>query len=336
MPERPRLAFCFDRSLYRDGFDPEDWRRLDACTVIVDPEPLSSYTDDRARALLKDVQILVTGWDAPLLDEAGLANLPALRFVSHLGATLKAHHAPAVWHRGVRISAAVEATAHPVVEYTMAAIVFAGKEILARARRYREARTLPTTQDPLDVGLLGRVIGIVGASRVGLPVIQRLAAFDVEVLVYDPYLSREHAMSLGAEKVDDLDDLVTRSSIVSIHAPITPETVGMFDAARLARLRDGATLINTARGVLVDQDALVRELETGRISAIIDVTFPEPPPANSPLFTLPNVLLTPHIAGPTGRERRRMFAAVVDEIERFCAGRSLRAEVSLASIGRIG
>jgi phosphoglycerate dehydrogenase-like enzyme len=333
---KPKLALCYDQRLYRDSFLPLDWKRLELVADIVDPVPLMSYVDERAAAVLPNVEILITGWDAPLLDEAGLRNLPRLRMISHLGATVKAHHAPAVWQRGVHVSSAVEATAYPVVEFTIAAIVFAGKQVLARARKYRETRSFPSSDDEFDIGLMGQTIGIVGASRVGLPVIERLRDFDVEVLVYDPFLSREHARGLGAEKVDDLDELVERSSIVSIHAPITAKTINMFDRARLARLRDGATLINTARGILIDQPALIAELQSGRISAIIDVTNPEPLPSDSPLFTLPNVLLTPHMAGPMGLERSRMFAQVVDEIERYCRGKTLRGEIALESLERIG
>jgi len=333
---KPKLALCYDKRLYRDSFRARDWERLASVVEIVDREPLMSYVDRRARAILAEVEVLISGWDAPLLDEDGLGNLPRLQMISHLGATVKAHHAPAVWARGIRVSSAVEATAHPVVEFTIAAIVFAGKAVLARSRKYCTSRAFPAPDDEFDVGLMGRTIGIVGASRVGLPVIQRLREFDVDILVYDPFLSREHARGLGAEKIDELDDLVVRSDIVSIHAPITDKTINMFDATRLAKLRDGATLINTARGILVDQAALIAELQTGRISAMIDVTYPEPLPADSPLFTLPNVLLTPHMAGPMGLERSRMFAAVVDEVERFCRGKPLRGEIALNSLGRIG
>ncbi len=336
MTSKPRLALCYDARLYRDSFAEADWQRLANVVDIADRAPLMSYVDERAVAVLEDVDILITGWDAPLLDAAGLANLPRLRMISHLGATVKAHHSPAVWQRGVLVSSAVEATAYPVIEFTIAAIVFAAKQVLARSRKYCTTRTFPQTDDEFDIGLMGQTIGIVGASRVGLPVIERLRDFDVEVLVYDPFLSREHARGLGAEKIADLDDLVLRSSIVSIHAPITDKTINMFDARRLAKLRDGATLINTARGILVDQQALIAELSTGRISAMIDVTYPEPLPPDSLLFTLPNVLLTPHMAGPMGLERSRMFAAVVDEVERFCKGKSLRGEISLDSLERIG
>lgn len=333
---KPKLALCFDKRLYRDSFAPDDWRRLEAVTEIVEPEPLMSYVDERARYILVDVDILISGWDAPLLDDAGLAHLPRLKLVAHLGATLKAHHAPAVWERGVRVSAVVEATGSPVVEFTIASIIFAGKKVIQRSRTYCGTRSFPTADDPLDVGFKDQTIGIVGASRIGLPVIQRLQAFDNDVLVYDPFLSREHARGLGAEKVESLDDLIVRSDIISIHAPITDATRGMFDRHRLALIKDGATLINTARGVLIDQEALIQELQNGRFFAMIDVTHPEPLPTDSPLFDLPNVLLTPHMAGPMGRERRRMFADVVDEIERFCAGKTLRAEVPLESLPRVG
>jgi phosphoglycerate dehydrogenase-like enzyme len=333
---KPKLALCYDKRLYRESFRAIDWDRLAAVVDIVDREPLMTYVDAHAETILRDVEVLITGWDAPLLEADGLRNLPRLRMISHLGATVKAHHAPAVWQQGVRVSSAVEATAHPVIEFTIAAIVFAGKQVLARSRKYCETRRFPAPDDSLDVGLMGRTVGIVGASRVGLPVIERLRAFDVEVLVYDPFLSREHARGLGAEKIEELDELVARADIVSIHAPITDKTINMFDATRLAKLRDGATLINTARGILVDQAALIDELQSGRIFAMIDVTHPEPLPPDSPLFTLTNVLLTPHMAGPMGLERSRMFAAVVDEVERYCRGKSLRGEISLDSLGRIG
>ena len=231
MTSKPRLALCYDARLYRDSFAEADWQRLANVVDIADRAPLMSYVDERAVAVLEDVDILITGWDAPLLDAAGLANLPRLRMISHLGATVKAHHSPAVWQRGVRVSSAVEATAYPVIEFTIAAIVFAGKQVLARSRKYCMTRTFPQTDDEFDIGLMGQTIGIVGASRVGLPVIERLRDFDVEVLVYDPFLSREHARGLGAEKIDDLDDLVLRSSIVSIHAPITDKTINMLRRA---------------------------------------------------------------------------------------------------------
>jgi phosphoglycerate dehydrogenase-like enzyme len=134
------------------------------------------------------------------------------------------------------------------------------------------------------------------------------------VSVFDPYLTDDDARDLGVRRVE-LDELMATSAVVSVHAPDIPETRHMIDARRLALLPDGATLINTARGALVDTDALVAELATGRIDAVLDVTEPEPLPADHPLWSLPNVLLTPHIAGSMGNELSRLGDNAVAEIE---------------------
>jgi phosphoglycerate dehydrogenase-like enzyme len=183
--------------------------------------------------------------------------------------------------------------------------------------------------------LMNQCIGIIGASRVGLPVIDRLRQMDVEVLVYDPFFSQQHAAALGAEKTS-LEDLLRRSDVISLHAPVTEDTKGMIDNDALSLIRDGATLINTARGVLIDEPALIKHLETGRISAILDVSHPEPPVPNSPLYTLPNVLLTPHIAGPIGSERQRMVDAIIKDIERYISGKPLLGQVEIEAISRLG
>jgi phosphoglycerate dehydrogenase-like enzyme len=170
---------------------------------------------------------------------------------------------------------------------------------------------------------------VVGASRIGRLVLEHLRRFDFARLVYDPFLSDADAAALGAEKVE-LDELLRRSDVVTLHAPSVPATQGMIDARRLALLRDGAVLVNTARGALVDGAALAAELASGRIDAVIDTTEPEILPADSPLYDLPNVFLTPHIAGAMGTETQRMATLALDEIERLTKGEPLVHEVTLA------
>ena len=145
---------------------------------------------------------------------------------------------------------------------------------------------------------------------------------------------RRTRAALGAEKVE-LDELLRRSDVVSLHAPSLPETQHLLDARRLALLRDGAILINTARGALVDGDALAAELVAGRIDAVIDTTDPEILPADSPLYELPNVFLTPHIAGAMGTETQRMADLALDEIERLAKGEPLAHEVRREDLARI-
>ncbi|WP_275001887.1 NAD(P)-dependent oxidoreductase [Promicromonospora iranensis] len=166
-------------------------------------------------------------------------------------------------------------------------------------------------------GNYGRTVGVVSASRTGRALIELLRPFPaLRVLLYDPYVTADEAAELGVEPVT-LPELMSRSDVVTLQTPLLPETVGLIDAALLARMPDGATLINTARGPVVDAEALERELVGGRISAVLHVTDPEPLPASSPLYDLPNVLLTPHIAGSMGTELRRMGDMAAADLARY-------------------
>jgi phosphoglycerate dehydrogenase-like enzyme len=263
-----------------------------------------------------------------------LARAPRLRAVVHAAGTVKEHVDPACFGR-LRVSSAAAANAVPVAEFTVAAILLAGKRAFRLSRLYRELRGFRLWwKEVPPIGNYRKVVGVVGASRIGRLVLERLRAFDFELLVHDPYLAAEEARTLGAEAVA-LDDLLRRADVVSLHAPALPETRQLLDRRRLALLRDGAVLVNTARGALVDGDALLAELVAGRIDAVIDTTLPEVLPPDSPLYELPNVFLTPHIAGAMGTETRRLAALALDEIERLSRGEPLAHEVRLEDLARI-
>ncbi|HEX6683168.1 MAG TPA: NAD(P)-dependent oxidoreductase [Candidatus Limnocylindrales bacterium] len=184
-------------------------------------------------------------------------------------------------------------------------------------------RTGPATAS----GISGTVIGIVGASRIGRLVARMLRSYDVRVLVSDPHVPAHEIAALGAEPCD-LDTLCALADAVSIHVPALPETRHLIDARRLALMRDGTLLVNTARGSLVDTDALTNQCVNGRLDAILDVTEPEPLPPDHPLLHLPNVLVTPHLAGSRGRELRLLGAHAAAELERFADGETMRGLVS--------
>nr|WP_277606071.1 hydroxyacid dehydrogenase [Glycomyces sp. L485] len=210
----------------------------------------------------------------------------------------------------------------------------AGKGIFNLREDFRAKRgfTLGLVHD--DVGNFGRVVGLIGASAIGRRVIELLRPFDLDILLADPYVDEAEAARLGVGLVG-LDELVARSHVVSVHAPDLPETRHLIDAPRLAAMRDGTVVVNTARGRLVDTDALTAELLTGRLSAVIDVTHPEPLPADSPLFDLPNVFLTPHVAGSQGNELARMGLYMVEEAERLAADEPLRHRVDPGLLSRL-
>jgi phosphoglycerate dehydrogenase-like enzyme len=284
------------------------------------------------RAALADVDVLLTGWGCPAITPEVLAAAPKLKAIIHAAGSVKGFVDPAAFERGVQVSSAVVANALPVAEFTVATIVLSGKRAFRLGAEYKLSKHRP---DPGAVpGSYGSTVGLLGASRIGRMVAERLRAFDLEVLISDPYLTSAEAADLGAELVE-LDDLFTRSDILSVHAPLLPETVGLVDARLLALLKDGSVLINTARGRIVDAAALEQECVAGRIDAVLDVTDPEPLPPDSPLLDLPNVFLTPHLAGAVGNEVARLGELAVSELERFAAGAPLQHVISSTELGRI-
>jgi phosphoglycerate dehydrogenase-like enzyme len=332
---RPTIVLAMAPALTVDLFDEALLARLRRSGELPDPNPLARFDDPRAEALLPLAEVLLTSWGCPPLDAALLARAPHLRAVVHAAGTVKQHVTPACFARGLVVSSAASANAFPVAEYTLAAILFANKKLFRLRERYREVKALRFwPREAPGLGNYRRTVGIVGASHVGRRVLELLQPFDLERLLFDPFVDEAGAKGLGATKLD-LDELLVRSDVVTLHAPSLPETRHLLDARRLALLRDGATLVNTARGALVDHDALTRELLSGRIDAVIDTTEPEILPADSPLYSLPNVFLTPHVAGSLGNETRRMAELAVDEIERFVRGEALRHAVRAEDLARL-
>jgi phosphoglycerate dehydrogenase-like enzyme len=309
--------------------------RLCRACDLPDPEPLSRFDEPRAESLLGRAEILLTGWGCPPIQADVLERAPELRAIFHAAGTVKGHVTQACWDRGLIVSSAAAANALPVAEFTIAAILFSNKRVFELRRRYREIRQFRLwTQEAPGLGNYRKRVGIIGASRIGRRVIELLKPFDLETRVSDPHLSPSEAIKLGATLVD-LDELLGTSDVVSLHAPALPETHHLLDRRRLALLRDGSTLVNTARGQLVDPKALEEELVSGRIFAVIDTTEPEVLPPDSPLYDLPNVFLTPHIAGALGDETWRLVELALDEIERFVRGEPLQHGVRREDLERI-
>jgi phosphoglycerate dehydrogenase-like enzyme len=323
--------------------DPQFVRELfpadvvDRLQQVVDLNPelvLTRFDTDRARVALIDAEVLITGWGCPLIDGTVLSAAPRLRAAIHSAGTIKEHIDPLIFDKGVVVSSAAAANAVPVAEYTTAAVIFAAKRAFARARWFADDRENQRWRPGAGTGLYGATVGVVGASKIGRLVLDRLAALDVKLLLADPYVTTDEARALHAELVDP-DELCRRSDVVSIHAPELPETYHLIDDRRLRLLRDGAAVINTARGSLVDTDALARHCASGRISAVLDVTDPEPLPATHPLLHMPNVLVTPHIAGAQGRELRRLGEFAAEEVRRLVYGEPLRGQVHADQLARM-
>lgn len=307
-------------------FPPAVRVQLDSAADVVGGTVLD-WDDPAARHELAIADVVISGWGAPRLEKDQLAGAQRLRAVLQAGGSAEAAvDLDAAARRGIALSDAGEQNAEPVAEYTLAAILAAGKDLVRAERLYRERQAFIDREAEFsDAGNYGRTVGVVGASRIGRRVLKLLRPFAFDVLVADPTITDDDARSLGAELVG-LEELLRRSDIVTLHVPVTPETTGMIGGAELALLRPGATLINTSRGAVVDQDVLVEVLRAGRIQAVLDVTEPDPLPAGHPLYTLPGVVLTPHMAGAVGREIARLGAFIVAEIERLVRDEALRGQ----------
>ncbi|MBT0773497.1 hydroxyacid dehydrogenase [Kineosporia sp. J2-2] len=322
-PRRPRVVMAMSPGGLADHLFAGHHDELHRTAEVLGPV-LSSFADDESRAHLARAEVLVTGWGCPPVTREVLGAAPRLRGLLHTGgATAGFIDLDAARERGLFVSHAADANAIPVAEYTFAQILLANKRVRAAEELYRLRRDrIDRETDLLDTGNYRRTVGLVGASRIGRRVARLLRGSDLTVLMYDPYLAPAQATSLGVA-LCGLHDLMRRSDVVSLHVPVTAETAGMIDAAALAAMPDGATLINTARGAVVDHAALLAELRTGRIDAVLDVTEPEPLPPGHPLWDLPNVVLTPHVAGSTGTELARLGRTVLDELARYVSDRPL-------------
>ncbi|MGW5473962.1 hydroxyacid dehydrogenase [Streptomyces chartreusis] len=319
MTERPHALFAMSAENVPLVFPPGVLARLRE-SLDIDPGLVAEdFTDPRIADSLARAEILVTGWGCRRLEPAVLDAAPKLRAVLHAAGSVKGLATPELWRRGITVSSAALANAVPVAEYTLAVILLAGKDVFAARDRLRTERVFPGWGLVPGIGNHGRRVGVIGASRIGRRLIELLRPFDLVPALSDPYVDTVGAAALGVPLLP-LDDLLRTSDVVTIHAPDTPETRHLIGARELALMPDGAVLVNTARGALLDHEALIAELRTGRISAILDVTDPEPLPADSPLYDLPNAVVTPHLAGSQGNEAARLGLAVTEEAERLVAG----------------
>lgn len=328
MPRKPTALLLMNRSTMKDQFDATRLERLAGLVELGAPAWTDSLADPEIASLLPEVEVLLTSWGVPRLDSEALDRMPRLRAIFHCAGTVRSFVTDELWQRGILVTTGAEANAIPVAEFTFASIVLAGKkaQVLANASRVsREDWSYSTAHG--ELGNIGRTIGVVGFSRIGRRVVELVQQLqDVTCLVADPYADPAAVAAAGARLVT-LEELIPASDVVTIHAPALPETRHMIGAAQLAAMKDHATLINTARGSLVDTQALESACAAGRIYAILDVTEPEPLPAGSVLYDLPNVVITPHIAGSLGTETRRMSDVAISELERYLAGKDLTAEV---------
>lgn len=326
-PIRPRVAVLIPAPTRRQILDPEAEAWLASFAQVVNP-PSEVVTAAELPGLLDGAVACLTGWGTPPLGDELLAANPRLGLVAHTAGTVRRLVPEAALGRGLRVSHAAAIIADAVAELVIAQSLLGLRQLHEVDRAMKAGRPWGEFREAFPGRLLGgRAVGVVGTGRVGRAVIRLFRAFGCRVLAFDPYFSADDAADLGVEVVA-LDELLAGADIVTIHAPVLPETRGMIGAAHLALLRDGAIFINTARATLVDEAALLREVASGRIVAALDVFGEEPLPVDSPVRALPNVILSPHLAGRTIDTYLRQGREMVGEVQRFLLDEPLRYEIT--------
>jgi phosphoglycerate dehydrogenase-like enzyme len=276
--------------------------------------------------LLKEVQVIFSGWGCPVVDDGFLQAAPNLNAIFYGAGAVGYWMTPDVWSRGILVTSAYAANAVPVAEYTLAVILFSLKHGWSLMRQTRERRMFPGRDGA--PGCYGTTVGLVSLGVTARTLVQLLRPYDLRVLAYDPFVTQADTEQLGVDLVP-LDELFTRSDVVSVHAPLLNETEGMITGRHIASMKEAATFVNTARGEIVREDELIAELRRRPdLQAVLDVAAIEPPAPASLLYTLPNVVLTPHIAGSVGNECRRMGRYMVEELDRYLAGKPLKWPVT--------
>ncbi len=277
-------------------------------------------------AILRDAEVILSGWGAPLMDEGFLAAAPKLKAVFYGAGSIRGIVTEALWERGILISSAWAANAEPVAEYTVAQVFMCLKRVWQYARDTKDARKF--LRHLMVPGGYGSTVGIISLGMVGRRVCELLRAYDLKLLAYDPFVAPEEAAKLNVE-ICSLEEVFSRADVVSLHAPWLTETEGMITGAHFAAMKAGASFINTARGAIVREGEMIEVLKARPdLFAVLDVTYPEPPPPDSSLYALSNVILTPHIAGSMDGECRRMGRYMVEELRRYVKGEPLRWGIS--------
>lgn len=325
MTVAPFAVAVMDDATWATQFGDDQRARLGRLARLASPTRVASLDDTALGDQVHEIEVLITSWGVGPLTAELLDRMPKLRAVFHAAGSVRGFATNALWERGIVVSTSADLNADPVAEFTLAAIIMAGKKAPFFAADLRaEPDGFGRRPERGPLGNVGRTIGIVGFSRIGRRVVELIARtlHRPDVLVADPFAEPGEVARAGARLVP-LDELLPRVDILSLHAPALPSTERMIGARELAALPDHAVVINTARGVLIDHHALERECVSGRLHAILDVTDPEPLHADSPLYVLPNVSITPHISGSVGAETRRMADGALDELERHAEGRAL-------------
>lgn len=346
MSDRPRVLICANAATRNEIVAGEgvarleqiaDWEWLPSEGICTRPGVWGGPSEDPVeiealRAKLADVDVLLVCHGSPLIDAAMLDAAPRLKLIGELEGDRFANRidVEAAAARGITVTDTTHGSSLPVAEWALALAIIGLRNAGAQFRRLIAGEEFRRSRD--DYGyrhgeLTGQTVGLIGLGHISRRLIELLAPFRCPLLVHDPYVPKELALAVGAQ-LTSLERVMSDSDVVICLAPLTPKTHRMIGKVELDWLKPESVFVNVSRGPIVDPDALIERAKRGDVMVSLDVFDPEPIPAGSAIRDLPNVFLSPHIAGVTAACRPRFFSFMVDEIERFVAGHATMFDLS--------
>lgn len=328
MAYKSHILIAMRSPLFDLLFAEEQQARLRGLGEVTMPAYEGNLSEAQLAALIAGHDVVITSWGTPSFSAAVLAAADRLKLIAHSAGSIKLLLPPPAFAAGRRVTHVAYSMSIPVAETTLALILLCLRNYHKIDRKFKDGGWAAARACPPGGELAGNRVGVIGAGFTGRAVIRRLLGMEAQVWLCDPYISEADAAEMGVRKAA-LEPLMRACPIVTLQAPATAETYRMIGAEQLSWLCDGAIFINTARAHLVDEAALLAELQTGRISAALDVFDQEPLPDDSAFRKLDNLIITPHTAAVTDKAYRRQGEITVDEVERFLSEGELRYEVTL-------
>ncbi len=331
---RRKAAFFYNYPAADGDVYGQGRRERVAALAELYPHVVYAGNFDQHAAGLDEVEAIFATWGMIRFEERHFRAMPRLKAVFYAAGNVKAFAEPLV-ARGVVLVSAWEVNAIPVAEMCLSQILLSLRGYFRAVRRYRELRTF-AAKDFRRAGVNGETVGMIGMGRIGTRLTRLLSAYPLRVIAHDPFLTEERAAALGVERVS-LDQVFQRSGVVCNHIPDLLSTRGVLTARHFRSMCEGASFVNTGRGAQVVESDLAAVLgERPDLTALVDVTWPEPPPPDSPLWTLPNLVISPHVGGTIGDEVVRLADCVIDEYEAWSAGRPLEHQVTAEVLATMG
>lgn len=333
---KPRVLFAIQDSWFSSLFSASDLARLRSVAEVLPVEPPRKANREFLLEHLAAADIAFTSWDTANFDAEVLEGARELRLVCHAAGSVRPIVSDALWEKGVRVSSGASAIAYGVAEFCLGLILTASKRVYWLGQGTREGLWMePAAAWGGALEIYQQNVGIIGAGFIGRQLIRLLKNFTCNIHVYDPYLSDAQAQEMGVTRAQTLEDLFASCRVVSLNAPSNEGTRDMLRGHHFALLQPGSLFINTAGSIQINEPEFIAELRKGRFIACIDRCEAEPVQLDHPYRTLPNVLLTPHIAGVMVENRLRIGTLVVDEVEHFVSGEALQHEVTRELLARM-